>query len=109
MERATAIIIKHGEMALVLCAEADREEPDVRLTNYGEFLEKFPPTHEAQIVEDTSWSCAHGVERWRTNCGCNMGSGPGWTQEWRRPLREALDWLRNTVASFDGKVCGSAL
>ncbi len=94
---------RHGEMALSYALKLIEKNADVRLTNYGEFLEKFPPAHEAQIVEDTSWSCAHGVGRWRTNCGCNMGSGSGWTQEWRRPLREAMDWLRNTVAPLTEK------
>jgi hypothetical protein len=52
-----------------------------------------------EILEDSSWSCIHGVERWRVNCGCNSGNHPDWNQEWRAPLRQALDWLRDTVAS----------
>jgi hypothetical protein len=68
------------------------------ITNYGEYLERHPPTHEAQIWERSSWSCAHGVERWNSNCGCNS-KGTNWNQEWRLPLRETFDWLRDTIAA----------
>jgi alpha-amylase/alpha-mannosidase (GH57 family) len=88
---------KHGEMALSYAMQWLEENNLARLTNYGEFLELFPPQYEAEVAEDTSWSCAHGVERWRSNCGCNGGK-PGWNQEWRGPLREALDSLRDAVA-----------
>lgn len=46
-------------------------------------------------VHESSWSCAHGVGRWREDCGCSTGGEPGWTQQWRAPLRDALDWLRD--------------
>ncbi len=67
------------------------------LTNYGQFLERYPANHFVEIVENSSWSCVHGVERWRSNCGCNSGGHAGWNQEWRAPLRAALDWLRDRV------------
>jgi alpha-amylase/alpha-mannosidase (GH57 family) len=88
---------RHGEMALSYAMHWIEEEKLARLTNYGEFLERFPPQWEAQIAEDTSWSCAHGVERWRSNCGCNGGK-PGWSQQWRGPLRAALDYLRDATS-----------
>jgi alpha-amylase/alpha-mannosidase (GH57 family) len=94
----------HGEMALSNALHLLDENPAVRVTNYGEYLERFPPTHEVRIFDNSSWSCVHGVERWRSNCGCNSGGRPGWNQEWRGPLREALDWLRDAIAPlFEGE------
>ena len=87
---------KHGDMALAYCLNSIEKNDLVNLTIYGEYLEKHPPEFEAEIIENTSWSCIHGVERWRNNCGCNTGR-EGWTQEWRAPLRDALDWLRDEV------------
>jgi hypothetical protein len=86
---------KYGDMALAYALHFIEENSLAQLTNYGEFLEKHPPEVEAQIIERTAWSCAHGVERWYTDCGCN--SGVSWDQKWREPLRNSLDWLRDTV------------
>ncbi len=94
----------HGEMALSYAIHHIEANGLARVTNYGEFLEKHPPAHEVEIYEYTSWSCAHGVERWRSDCGCNSGGRPEWNQEWRRPLRESLDWLREKLASeYEGR------
>ena len=87
-----------GEMALAWAIERINADESIRLTNYAQFLAAHPPAHEVRIFENTAWSCAHGVDRWSRNCGCNTGGQPGWTQEWREPLRAALDWLRDTVA-----------
>jgi alpha-amylase/alpha-mannosidase (GH57 family) len=87
---------RHGEMALAYALDYIESKKLARLTNYGEFLEHNAPRCEVQIYENTAWSCVHGIERWRSNCGCNSGR-LGWNQEWRRPLREALDWLRDSV------------
>ena len=86
-----------GEMALAACLDDIDEHPDYRLTNYGEYLELHPPTWEARIHENSSWSCVHGVERWRSDCGCETGGGPGWHQRWREPLRAALDRVRDRL------------
>jgi len=88
---------RFGEMALAYALQIIEATPDVHLTNYGEFLEHYPPVCEVEIVENTAWSCSHGVERWRSDCGCHTGAEPGWNQQWRTPLRDALDWLRNEV------------
>jgi alpha-amylase/alpha-mannosidase (GH57 family) len=89
---------RFGDMALTYALNFIETQGTARLTNYGEFLHNNPPTEEVQIFEDSSWSCAHGVERWRANCGCNLDGGAGWNQEWREPLRNALDWLRDQMA-----------
>jgi len=88
---------RHGEMALSYAMHWLEDTRKINLTNYSNFLARFPPRWEAEIVDDTSWSCAHGVERWRSNCGCNSGGHPGWNQMWRDPLRRALDGLRDAV------------
>jgi predicted glycosyl hydrolase (DUF1957 family) len=98
---------KHGEMALAFCLDYIEKDKQANLINYGQFLEKFPTEYEAQIIEDSSWSCVHGVERWRSDCGCN--SGKGYHQKWRGPLREALDWLRDSVEHIFEKEGGTVL
>ncbi|HEY3916040.1 MAG TPA: DUF3536 domain-containing protein [Verrucomicrobiae bacterium] len=89
---------KYGDMALAYALKTVEDNPDVKLTVYGEFLETHPPTHEAEIHQPSAWSCPHGVDRWRKNCGCNSGGHADWNQNWREPLRQALDWLRDEVA-----------
>ncbi len=88
----------HGDMALAYALEYIESNNLAKITNYGEFLEKNPATHEVEIIENTAWSCAHGVGRWATDCGCNSGGHAGWNQQWRAPLRSALDWLRDDLA-----------
>jgi alpha-amylase/alpha-mannosidase (GH57 family) len=89
---------RYGEMALSYALHHIEANGLARLTNYGEYLESHPPEHEVEIVENTAWSCAHGVGRWREDCGCHTGGHPGWTQSWRAPLRQAFDWLRDELA-----------
>jgi len=91
---------RFGEMALAYALQVIDKRADVHVTNYGELLAMHPPEREVEIAERTSWSCSHGVERWRSDCGCNTGAGAGWNQQWRAPLRHALDWLRDQVATL---------
>ncbi len=88
---------RHGEMALAYGLYLLERDKTVRLTNYGWFLEHFPPEYECEIEENTSWSCMHGVDRWQLDCGCN-GGRPNCDQRWRTPLRQALDSLRDALA-----------
>ncbi|MBF0429800.1 MAG: DUF3536 domain-containing protein [Fibrobacteria bacterium] len=88
---------RHSDMALAYCLHELEYQDDVQVTIYGEYLEKFPPDWEAEIHENSSWSCVHGIERWRNACGCNSGGNGGWNQDWRAPLRGTLDWLRDNL------------
>lgn len=85
------------DMALAYCIHHIETRNAAKITVYGEYLEKFPPTYEAEIYEHSSWSCIHGVERWRSNCGCHTGRFPSGKQQWRQPLRQAMDWLRDQI------------
>lgn len=89
---------RYGEVALAVALDAIERGGRARLTNYAEYLTLHPPQHEVEIVERTSWSCAHGLGRWTEDCSCRTAPHPGWTQSWRAPLREALDWLRDGLA-----------
>ncbi len=93
---------RHGEMALSYALKYIEEGGKARITNYGEFLEISPPQSEVQICDNTAWSCAHGVERWRSNCGCIGGRSrrvePGLADAAARRARLAAGhrWLHTT-------------
>ena len=94
---------KFGDMALAYALEEGFASRGLEVINYGAFLKRFPPVYEVEIDEGpkgegTSWSCAHGVGRWKEDCGCSTGGRVGWNQKWRRPLREALDFLRDELS-----------
>jgi len=91
---------RFGDLCLAHALELDAPAQGFKITNYGEYLEKHPPAIEVEINcgpngEGTSWSCPHGVGRWLRDCGCQTGGEPGWNQEWRPPLRQAFDYLRD--------------
>jgi hypothetical protein len=82
---------RFGEMALAATLDRVGRNPEVRIENYASFLARHPAEHPVELVSPSSWSCVHGIERWRSNCGCR--TRPDYTQEWRAPLRQALDAL----------------
>ncbi|MGH9868833.1 MAG: DUF3536 domain-containing protein [Candidatus Polarisedimenticolia bacterium] len=97
---------RHGDMALAYALHHIESRVGMidahdlaRLTVFGEYLERHPPAHQVEIHEPSAWSCVHGVGRWARDCGCSSGGHPEWNQRWRQPLREALDWLRDELAS----------
>ena len=100
---------RHGEMALAATLLRLEGRGLARVVGYGEFLALHPPEWQVEIVPNTAWSCAHGIERWRSDCGCNAGGGPGWNQSWRAPLRQALDGLRDRLAIRFERAAGELL
>lgn len=94
---------KFGDLCLAHAVEVEAPRAGFELTNYGQYLDRFPPEFEVELNhgpdgEGSSWSCVHGVSRWVRDCGCHTGGGPGWNQKWRGPLREALNFLRDEAA-----------
>lgn len=90
---------KNGDMALAYCLECIDNSAEAQLTVYGEFLSFYPPECEVKIIENSSWSCSHGVERWCGDCSCGDGT-PGYHHKWRKPLRVALNHLRDRMAGL---------
>jgi alpha-amylase/alpha-mannosidase (GH57 family) len=96
---------KFGELCLAYALEVDGPARGFSTTNYGAYLDQHPPAMEVEISngeygEGSSWSCAHGVSRWNRDCGCQTGGEAGWNQSWRKPLRDALDFLRDEAAGW---------
>jgi alpha-amylase/alpha-mannosidase (GH57 family) len=88
---------RYGEKALAYVLNKIRGIRRWELINHGAYLEMCPPDTEVSIIENSSWSCAHGVGRWCEDCGCSSGGKPRWHQRWRAPLREALNWLKDSL------------
>ncbi len=91
---------KFGDMALSYVLRLRAKEEGFTIVNYAEYLEKHRSNFEVDIKQSSSWSCFHGVGRWKEDCGCSTGGHPGWNQKWRKPLREALDYLRDELATI---------
>lgn len=91
---------KFGDMALAYILHIKAKDEGFILTNYAEYLSNYRSDFEADIKQASSWSCFHGVGRWKEDCGCSTGGHPGWNQKWRKPLREALDYLRDELVKI---------
>jgi alpha-amylase/alpha-mannosidase (GH57 family) len=82
-------------VAYALTREGPRR--GLAVDNLAGWLARHRPRSEA-AVRESAWSCAHGVGRWATDCGCSTGGEEGSHQRWRAPLRAALDVLRDAGA-----------
>jgi alpha-amylase/alpha-mannosidase (GH57 family) len=94
-----------ADMALSYLADTAAPARNLSLTNFGAYLDGHEPEWEVRLKdgdkgEGTAWSCAHGVGRWKEDCGCNVGAPPEWNQKWRKPLRRGLNGLRDELSAL---------
>ncbi len=100
---------KFGEMALAYCLRHLQEGSEVRLTNYTAYLADNPPRDQVEIIAPSSWSCPHGVNRWKGGCSCGASGDPRWGSEWRKVLRDSMDWLRDKTSQLYAEAGGRYL
>jgi len=103
---------KGGDVTLARLFQALARRSDVRVENFAAVLARHPPRQEVGLVAPSSWSCPHGVERWRAECGCRAAPERATQQRWRAPLRAALEWLAAEVRAIferDGRALPTAL
>ena len=100
---------RFGEMALAYALKKFEEQHLAKVSNYAKFLSDVQSHWEADVYENSSWSCAHGVERWRSDCGCRINHDAGWNQKWRAGLREAFDFLKENIDRIFEKELASLL
>jgi hypothetical protein len=94
-----------ADMALSYIIEAAGPRHGFTMTNFGAYLAEHAPLFEVELKpgpnnEGTSWSCFHGVGRWKEDCGDSTGGLPGWNQKWRAPLRAGLNSLAEALAAL---------
>jgi alpha-amylase/alpha-mannosidase (GH57 family) len=97
---------KGGDVTLVRVLE------NIETETFASFLARRPPEEEVHLVSPSSWSCPHGVERWRAECGCRAAPERASQQRWRAPLRAAVDWLSGEIRGAferDGRALPTAL
>jgi alpha-amylase/alpha-mannosidase (GH57 family) len=70
------------------------------ITTPGRYLQHNRPTREVTVIENTAWSCGHGVARWSTGCLCTPGD-----QQWKSRLRTAFDRLAGGVDALYESEC----
>jgi alpha-amylase/alpha-mannosidase (GH57 family) len=92
---------KFADRALAYAFSHEAAAAGVRVLNTAQLVDEVPAASGVRVHE-SAWSCAHGVRRWKDDCGCHTGGALGWNQAWRAPLREALDIVRDHAAEvFD--------
>jgi len=92
-----------AERGLAYLLKYELPSRGIKVVNPAYVCENMPPSWEitikaGRVNEGTSWSCAHGLGRWKEDCGC--GKENGQTQEWRWPLREAFNFVSSEICPY---------
>ncbi len=58
---------------------------NIQTTYPALWLRRYPAFRSTSIVQNSSWSCHHGVTRWAGECGCTPNGA------WKGHMRQALD------------------
>ncbi|MCG2724927.1 MAG: DUF3536 domain-containing protein [Elusimicrobia bacterium] len=90
---------KFSDMTLAHSFKHEFKNRSIKTVNLASYLETHQPKYEVEIKkgpdgEGTSWSCAHGVRRWKGGCDCGKERN---ILHWRAPLRASLNWLRDVL------------
>ncbi|MFH1416436.1 MAG: DUF3536 domain-containing protein [Elusimicrobiota bacterium] len=67
----------------------------IEVSCFEKYISEHPPKWAVRVTNNSSWSCCHGIERWKSACGC--GKEGDNDLEWRKPLRDSLNWLAGNV------------
>ncbi|MBU2529476.1 MAG: DUF3536 domain-containing protein [Elusimicrobia bacterium] len=93
---------KFSDMTLAHAFKHEFKDRSIKTVNLASYLKDHKPKYEVEIKEGhdgegTSWSCAHGVRRWKGGCNCGKDGNP---YLWRAPFRGALNWLNDTLSEL---------
>jgi len=66
-------------------------ERNFKITYPGLWLQFHKPNKFVKLIENTSWSCHHGILRWMGECGCTPGAN------WKAPLRYGLEKIAEEI------------
>jgi hypothetical protein len=91
---------RSGAAELARAIMALQRRDDIVITNLTDYLATHPAVGTFVIDAPSAWSCPHGVERWRSNCGCRTDANT--SQEWRTPLFDAMHFVNDHAnATYD--------
>jgi len=94
---------KFGDMTLSHSFKHELKKKNIQIISLEEYLSLYPSEYEIELAkgpdeDGTSWSCSHGLRRWKGGCPC--GDEGKYNTNWRLPLRNAVEWLREVLSDI---------